>query len=67
MRCERQNSPSGRFAGSGVACGNGAATRRTNATCAQKAGRTTEQRTLSAEEFYVEQINRRYSRPNRCC
>jgi uncharacterized short protein YbdD (DUF466 family) len=27
----------------------------------------TEQRTLSAEEFYVEQINRRYSRPNRCC
>ena len=24
-------------------------------------------RTLSAEEFYVEQINRRYSRPNRCC
>jgi uncharacterized short protein YbdD (DUF466 family) len=27
----------------------------------------TEQRVLSAEEFYVEQINRRYSRPNRCC
>ncbi|HMD09771.1 MAG TPA: CstA-like transporter-associated (seleno)protein [Candidatus Acidoferrum sp.] len=26
-----------------------------------------EQHTLSAEEFYVEQINRRYSRPNRCC
>ena len=26
-----------------------------------------EQRTLSAQEFYVEQINRRYSRPNRCC
>jgi uncharacterized short protein YbdD (DUF466 family) len=24
-------------------------------------------RTLTAEEFYVEQINRRYSRPNRCC
>jgi uncharacterized short protein YbdD (DUF466 family) len=23
--------------------------------------------TLTAEEFYVEQINRRYSRPNRCC
>ncbi len=22
---------------------------------------------LSAEEFYVEQMNRRYSRPNRCC
>jgi hypothetical protein len=27
----------------------------------------TEQRTLTAEEFYVEQINLRYSRPNRCC
>jgi uncharacterized short protein YbdD (DUF466 family) len=26
-----------------------------------------ERTTLSAEEFYVEQINRRYSRPNRCC
>ena len=26
-----------------------------------------EQRTLTAEEFYVEQINRRYSRPTRCC
>ena len=22
---------------------------------------------LSATEFYVEQLNRRYSRPNRCC
>ena len=22
---------------------------------------------LSAEEFYVEQLNRRYSRPSRCC
>jgi uncharacterized short protein YbdD (DUF466 family) len=26
-----------------------------------------ERRTLTAREFYVEQINRRYSRPNRCC
>ena len=26
-----------------------------------------ERRTLTAEEFYVEQTNRRYSRPNRCC
>jgi uncharacterized short protein YbdD (DUF466 family) len=26
-----------------------------------------ELRTLTAEEFYVEQVNRRYSRPNRCC
>jgi uncharacterized short protein YbdD (DUF466 family) len=24
-------------------------------------------RTLSAEQFYVEQLNRRYSHPNRCC
>jgi uncharacterized short protein YbdD (DUF466 family) len=22
---------------------------------------------LSAEQFYVEQLERRYSRPNRCC
>jgi uncharacterized short protein YbdD (DUF466 family) len=31
------------------------------------ARRSTEHPTLTAEEFYVEQINRRYSRPNRCC
>jgi uncharacterized short protein YbdD (DUF466 family) len=24
-------------------------------------------RALTAAEFYVEQLNRRYSRPNRCC
>ena len=24
-------------------------------------------RILPPEEFYVEQLNRRYSRPNRCC
>ncbi len=24
-------------------------------------------RILSESEFYVEQLNRRYSRPNRCC
>jgi uncharacterized short protein YbdD (DUF466 family) len=23
--------------------------------------------TLTAEEFYVERLNRHYSRPNRCC
>jgi len=23
--------------------------------------------TLTAEQFYVEQLTRRYSRPNRCC
>lgn len=22
---------------------------------------------LSAQEFYIQQLNRRYSRPNRCC
>jgi uncharacterized short protein YbdD (DUF466 family) len=32
-----------------------------------KGRRDIECRTLTAEEFYVEQINRRYSRPNRCC
>ena len=25
------------------------------------------QKPLSAAEFYVEQLNRKYSRPNRCC
>jgi uncharacterized short protein YbdD (DUF466 family) len=24
-------------------------------------------RRLSAQEFYVQQLNRRYSQPNRCC
>jgi len=27
----------------------------------------TQGRTLTPAEFYVEQLNRRYSRPNRCC
>lgn len=31
------------------------------------AGSDTAGRLLTAEEFYVEQVNRRYSRPNRCC
>jgi uncharacterized short protein YbdD (DUF466 family) len=26
-----------------------------------------EGRRLSAQDFYVQQVNRRYSRPNRCC
>jgi uncharacterized short protein YbdD (DUF466 family) len=34
---------------------------------ASKGRRDAECHTLTAEEFYVEQINRRYSRPNRCC
>lgn len=34
----------------------------------RSAGRKTgSMRVLTAEEFYVEQLNRRYSRPNRCC
>jgi uncharacterized short protein YbdD (DUF466 family) len=32
--------------------------------CAQ---RQDGQKTLSPSEFYVEQLNRKYSRPNRCC
>jgi uncharacterized short protein YbdD (DUF466 family) len=44
-------------------CGDAAYERYLCAKGRQKA----ERRTLTAEEFYVEQINRRYSRPNRCC
>jgi uncharacterized short protein YbdD (DUF466 family) len=32
-----------------------------------RAARSESCRTLTATEFYVEQLNRRYSRPNRCC
>jgi hypothetical protein len=32
--------------------------------CATRNG---DERKLSPSEFYVEQLNRRYSRPNRCC
>jgi hypothetical protein len=32
--------------------------------CAQRQKR---EQPLSAKEFYVEQLNRKYSRPNRCC
>lgn len=31
------------------------------------ATRTSASHKLTAAEFYVEQLNRRYSRPNRCC
>jgi uncharacterized short protein YbdD (DUF466 family) len=31
------------------------------------AARKAQGHVLSAAEFYVEQLNRRYSRPNRCC
>jgi len=32
-----------------------------------KATQSSASGTLSPKEFYVEQLNRRYSRPNRCC
>jgi len=32
-----------------------------------KAAQTSGRRTLTPSEFYVEQLDRRYSRPNRCC
>lgn len=32
-----------------------------------KASQGSSSRTLSQAEFYVDQLNRRYSRPNRCC
>ena len=32
-----------------------------------KATQTSGRRTLTPSEFYVEQLDRRYSRPNRCC
>ena len=31
------------------------------------ASRTGEGTILSPEQFYVEQLNKKYSRPNRCC
>jgi uncharacterized short protein YbdD (DUF466 family) len=32
-----------------------------------RATRSSAQPPLTAAEFYVERVNRRYSRPNRCC
>jgi uncharacterized short protein YbdD (DUF466 family) len=32
-----------------------------------KSTRSGSHHTLTPAEFYVEQLNRRYSRPNRCC
>lgn len=32
-----------------------------------KSARSIESRILTPAEFYVEQLDRRYSRPNRCC
>jgi uncharacterized short protein YbdD (DUF466 family) len=36
-------------------------------TYVQSAARSGEKHQMSETEFYVEQLNRRYSRPNRCC
>jgi hypothetical protein len=36
-------------------------------TYVQCATRSGEAHRLSASEFYVDQLNRKYSRPNRCC
>lgn len=33
----------------------------------ERAKRGGQSRILSAQEFYVEQLNKKYSRPNRCC
>lgn len=44
-------------------CGDSAYERYLTARATRKAAREP----LSRKEFYVEQLNRRYSRPNRCC
>ena len=44
-------------------CGDAAYERYLRSSAAKDAGC----RRLTAEEFYVQQLNRRYSRPNRCC
>ena len=44
-------------------CGDSAYERYVRSTSAKSEG----SRTLTAEEFYVERLNRHYSRPNRCC
>ena len=44
-------------------CGDAAYERYLRSSAAQSEGC----RRLTAQEFYVQQLNRRYSRPNRCC
>jgi uncharacterized short protein YbdD (DUF466 family) len=44
-------------------CGDAAYERYLRSSAAQSQGC----RRLTAQEFYVQQLNRRYSRPNRCC
>jgi uncharacterized short protein YbdD (DUF466 family) len=45
-------------------CGDAAYERYLRSTKQQESARS---QTLSAKEFYVDQLDRRYSRPNRCC
>jgi uncharacterized short protein YbdD (DUF466 family) len=35
--------------------------------CASATRRAPSREVLTKEQFYVDQLNRRYSRPNRCC
>jgi uncharacterized short protein YbdD (DUF466 family) len=44
-------------------CGDAAYERYVRSSIAKSGARTL----LTPSEFYVEQLNRRYSRPNRCC
>jgi uncharacterized short protein YbdD (DUF466 family) len=44
-------------------CGDSAYERYLHSTSAKSSG----SRPLTAEEFYVERVDRHYSRPNRCC
>jgi uncharacterized short protein YbdD (DUF466 family) len=44
-------------------CGDAAYERYLQSSAARREGC----RQMSAQEFYVQQINHRYSRPNRCC
>jgi uncharacterized short protein YbdD (DUF466 family) len=44
-------------------CGDAAYERYLRSAAARREGG----RQMSAEEFYVQQLNRRYSKPNRCC
>jgi uncharacterized short protein YbdD (DUF466 family) len=45
-------------------CGDAAYERYLHSLAARQSKAT---RALTAKEFYVEQLSRRYSRPNRCC
>jgi len=53
-----------RIVWSGIRQWSGDSAYETYLACAQ---RQRSKKPLSATEFYVEQLNRKYSRPNRCC